>query len=70
MVSSDPTKLAALIQEEKPVVFETLHQITLNSAHNSIKFYTWDNTECCLPKGATRATLLNDPELSLEVATC
>jgi hypothetical protein len=60
MVSPDPTELAALIQEEKPVVFGTLHQITLNSAHNSIKFYTWDNTECCLPKGATRATLLNN----------
>ena len=67
MVSPDPTELAALIQEEKPVVFETLHQITLHSAHNSIMFYTWDNTECCLPKGATRATLLNAPELSLEV---
>jgi hypothetical protein len=67
MVSPNPTKLAALIQEEKPVIFETLHPVTLQSAHNSIKFYTWDNTECCLPKGATRATLLNDPELSLQV---
>jgi hypothetical protein len=67
MVSPNPTKLAALIQEEKPGIFETLHPVTLNSAHNSIKFYTWDNTECCLPKGATRATLLNDPQISLQV---
>ena len=66
MVSPDPTKLATLIQTEKPVIFETLHPVTLRSAHNGIKFYTWDNTECCLPKGATRATLLNDPQLSLQ----
>jgi hypothetical protein len=66
MVSPDPTELAALIQEEKPVVFESLHPVTLRGAHNSIKFYTWDNTECCLPKGATRATLFNDPGLSLQ----
>lgn len=32
----------------------TLH---LNPALNSISFYTWDDSECCLPAGATRATL-------------
>jgi predicted phage baseplate assembly protein len=36
-------------------------------AHNEIKFYTWRDTECCLPRGATSATLLDgwrarDPE--------
>jgi len=69
MVSPDPTKFAALIQQEKPIIYETLHPVTLRSAHNSIKFYTWDNTECCLPKGATRATLLNDPKLALQIGT-
>ena len=29
-------------------------------AHNEIKFYTWRDTECCLPRGATSATLLDD----------
>lgn len=28
-------------------------------AHNEIKFYTWRDTECCLPRGATNATLLD-----------
>ena len=26
-------------------------------AHNEIHFYTWGDTRCCLPKGATHATL-------------
>ncbi len=28
-------------------------------AHNEIKLYTWRDTECCLPRGATNATLLD-----------
>lgn len=30
---------------------------TLYQAHNEIFFYTWGNTECCLPAGATSAAL-------------
>ena len=33
----------------------------LYKSHNQISFYTWDGRECCLPRGATRATL-NDGE--------
>jgi hypothetical protein len=40
-----------------PEVFETLHEVRLFEAHNELKFYTWGNRECCLPKGAKRATL-------------
>jgi len=40
-----------------PEVFETLHEVTLFEAHNALKFYTWGNRECCLPRGATQATL-------------
>ena len=39
------------------VVFETMHDVTLDSAHSEIHFYTWGNEECCLPAGSTRATL-------------
>jgi hypothetical protein len=48
---------------QKPTVFETMHNATLFSAHNEIDFYTWGEHECCLPKGATRATLrdIDDP---------
>lgn len=31
--------------------------IQLYKAHNIIDFYTWGDTECCLPRGATSATL-------------
>ena len=41
----------------RPEVFETLHKATLFKDHNRINFYTWGARECCLPKGATRATL-------------
>ena len=30
------------------------------AAHSEIHFYTWGDHECCLPKGATRATLLDE----------
>ncbi len=38
-------------------VFETMHDLELRAAHNEIAFYTWGDTDCCLPRGATRATL-------------
>ena len=42
---------------QHPIVFETVHDITLFTAHNAMPFYTWSDRECCLPKGATTATL-------------
>jgi hypothetical protein len=42
---------------QHPIVFETLHLISLFAAHNAMPFYTWSDQECCLPKGATFATL-------------
>lgn len=41
----------------RPLVFELLHDIRLHAEHNEMKFYAWGARECCLPKGATRATL-------------
>jgi hypothetical protein len=43
-----------------PEVFEPLHDKTLHEAHNELQFYTWGDAECCLSKGATRATLVGD----------
>ncbi len=51
---------------QRPQVFETKHDITLHSAHNKISFYTWSDSQCCLPGGSTRATLKKNPNLSLE----
>ncbi|HUF60481.1 MAG TPA: putative baseplate assembly protein [Verrucomicrobiales bacterium] len=38
-------------------VFEPLHGFTLRAAHNKMSFHTWAQDECCLPRGAVRATL-------------
>lgn len=40
-----------------PAVFEPLHDSTLHDTHNEIHFYTWGDRRCCLPAGATAATL-------------
>src|SRR5262249_50682270 len=44
----------------RPEVFELMHDTTLFAAHNEMHFYTWVARDCCLPKGATRATLRDD----------
>lgn len=51
-----PDRLAAALAAGAEV-FETMHEVTLHAAHNELKFYTWGNGECCLPRGATGATL-------------
>jgi hypothetical protein len=40
-------------------VFEPVEKnpIRVYRAHNEIHFYTWGDRECCVPRGATRATL-------------
>lgn len=42
---------------QHPQVFEPLHEITLHESHNELPFHTWGDNRCCLPRGATRATL-------------
>ena len=44
------------------LVFETVHPIRLREARNRIHFYTWADPRCCLPKGATAATLLGSQQ--------
>ena len=46
------------------LVFAPLHDVTMRLAHNKIRFYTWGDSECCLPKGSTRATLMRSSEHS------
>ncbi len=48
--------LAAALRQH-PLVFETAHEITLFQKHDELPFYTWSDRQCCLPKGATSATL-------------
>lgn len=49
--------LERLISEQAPTVFELQQTVVLYHAHNSISLYTWGDEACCLPTGATRATL-------------
>lgn len=49
-------KLAKAVQSGAEP-YETLHDVRLDSDHNELRFYTWGDSECCLPRGATRATL-------------
>ena len=45
---------------QRPLVFEPCEDKTLFSDHNVMDFHDWGEGECCLPKGATRATLRGD----------
>ncbi|WP_166298041.1 putative baseplate assembly protein [Bradyrhizobium sp. 2S1] len=52
------------IPQQRYEVFEPLtahpgQTFDFRAAHSRIRFYTWGDTECCLPQGATRATLLD-----------
>lgn len=49
-----------IVQERRPLVFELLHDLSLFHVHNILRFYTWGDTECCLPKGSAKATLHDD----------
>jgi hypothetical protein len=53
------TELEKIKKEDDAMIFETMNDITLYSRHNQISFYTWCDNNCCLLKGSTSATLLN-----------
>jgi len=60
--AADPLFDRLLLQE--PLVFEPCEDKLLHAAHNEIFFHDWGEGECCLPEGATRATLSgNFPDL-------
>jgi hypothetical protein len=63
----DAATFTALLPAEKPEVFETMHDLQLQSSRNVLRFYTWTDAGCCLPRGSTQATLYNDPPLALQV---
>ncbi len=44
-------------------LFESANQkIQIYEAHSKIQFYAWGDSECCLPKGTTQATLKDEWE--------
>jgi len=54
----DPaSQTAQTLLAQAGTVFATLTSATLSQSLNQISFYTWGDTQCCLPAGATTATL-------------
>lgn len=45
----------------EPLLDDPSGKIELFAAHNEIRLYTWGDAECCLPRGATSATLVDGP---------
>jgi hypothetical protein len=43
----------------EPLLAQAPQTLQLREAHNAIPFYSWGRRECCLPTGATCATLLD-----------
>lgn len=44
----------------EPLVADSETEFRFRAAHCGIRFYTWGDLECCLVKGATRATLFDE----------
>jgi hypothetical protein len=60
--TSAPGLPAGQVSEGAPLpagvqVFEPMHDAFLYPEHNQMSFYTWGDTDCCLPAGAVEATL-------------
>ena len=62
------TDLVTQAMNQGALVFETMFDIVAYSAHNNILFYTWSDEQCCLPTGATAATLRDDGPSPLQLA--
>jgi Baseplate J-like protein len=67
-----PPSLAVGTNNERAAIisgvqaFEAMHDSVLYPELNQLSFYTWGDTNCCLPCGATEATLLGShPNLQL-----
>lgn len=46
----------------EPLVEDGNQTLSFYWRHNEIALYTWEDTQCCLPKGSTSATLLDPGE--------
>ena len=62
VLSSDDLQNIPADQYEvfEPLVEDPQGAIQLYNAHNRIRFYTWGDQECCLPRGTTNATLRDE----------
>lgn len=54
---NEQTYAAAQLAAGPGPVFESMETITLYEEQNEMPFYAWGDDDCCLPTGATQATL-------------
>ncbi len=59
-VAMNEAAFERMLSQEAFEVFEPLTSVLLFPAHRSMRFHTWSDQRCCLPRGATKATL-KDP---------
>ena len=45
------------LRAQAQAIFEPMETVSLFADHNKFELYTWSDQRCCLPKGATDATL-------------
>ena len=68
-IANEQTVIAddARVYGQADIVFETMTGVdALFADHNELAFYTWSDDRCCLPKGATSATLAgHQPNLKI-----
>jgi hypothetical protein len=57
VVDLNDSEQRGLVSSARTESFETMQNATFFTAHNEIEFYTWAEERCCLPAGATSATL-------------
>jgi hypothetical protein len=56
ILRSDDSSRAG-VEVFEPLIPHRDQKVKFLVAHNEIRFYTWGDRECCIPKGATRASL-------------
>jgi predicted phage baseplate assembly protein len=52
-----------LLEQVLPGLVRKSSELHFYAAHNEFTFYTWGNSECCLPKGSTSAWLRDEWEV-------
>jgi len=67
LVTISDARLDKVKKEPEIQAFESKHDLRLLSVHNEIEFYTWDDSACCLTRGATSATVFRSDGLSLSL---
>lgn len=58
---NDNSYAASLLLASPGPVFESMETIPLYPEQSQMDFYTWGDGQCCLPAGATQATLTGTP---------